>query len=149
MHALPIKRYAVLFILLCFAATTWAEKRPAGTVKTLDGRVYIYRDDTRLRAQTDMPVWEKDILITQKNAHAGIVFNDGTVITIGPESLFEMSAFVFEPEANLYDFSFYMEKGSAIYNSGKIGRLSPQSVKVTTPKATVGVRGTRFVVDLN
>jgi len=111
--------------------------------------VYIHRDDTRLRAEPEMPVWEKDILITKKNAHAGIVFTDGTVITIGPESSFEMSAFVFEPEENLFDFSFYMEKGSAIYNSGNIGRLSPQSIKLTTPKATVGVRGTRFVIDLN
>ncbi|MCA1786298.1 MAG: FecR domain-containing protein [Desulfobacteraceae bacterium] len=149
MHPLFLKRYAVCFILVFLATTTWAEQMPAGTIKTLTGRVYIHRDDTRLRAEPEMPVWEKDILITKKNASAGIVFTDGTVITIGPESSFEMSAFVFKPEENLYDFSFYMEKGSAIYNSGKIGRLSPQSVKVTTPRTTVGIRGTRFVIDVN
>jgi hypothetical protein len=40
----------------------------------------------------------------------------------------------------------YLKKGSAVYNSGKIGKLSPESVKLSTPRATVGVRGTRFII---
>ncbi|MCF8092329.1 MAG: FecR family protein [Desulfotignum sp.] len=143
-----VKMCAVFFVLMLFTATAWAFQGPAGIVETLTGKVYIHRNDTLIRVEAKMPVWEKDTLVTKKNAYAGIVFTDGTVITIGPESIFEMSAFVFEPAEDLYDFSFYMEKGSAIYNSGKIGRLSPDSVKMTTPKATVGVRGTRFVINL-
>lgn len=125
-----------------------AEPAPAGIVKTLTGTAYIYRGDTRIRVNPDMTVLEKDLFVTKRNTHAGIVFTDGTVITIGPESMFEMTAFIFKPEAHQYDFSFYMEKGTAIYNSGEIGRRSPQSVKMKTPKATIGIRGTRFVVDL-
>jgi hypothetical protein len=54
---------------------------------------------------------------------------------------------VFEPKNGKFSFSLYLAKGSAIYESGKIGKMSPQSVKVETPKATVGVRGTRFLIE--
>ena len=145
----------LLFFLMLLTATAGADPngtalrtKPAGIIKTLTGNVYLHRNETRIKAEPDMPILERDMLITKKNAHAGIVFTDGTVITIGPESIFEMAAFVFKPDENQYDFSFYMEKGTAIYNSGEIGRISPQSVKVRTPKATIGIRGTRFVVDL-
>ena len=46
-----------------------------------------------------------------------------------------------------YAFSLYLDKGPAIYESGKIGKLAPEVVKVETPKATVGVRGTRFLIE--
>ena len=55
--------------------------------------------------------------------------------------------YVFQPKAGKYAFSLYMSKGSAIYESGKIGKLAPEAVKVETPKATVGVRGTRFLIE--
>ncbi len=156
MNSRIYKPCAILFFLMILAVTARTDPNrtdpnrteSAGTVKTLAGTVYIYRDQTRIKVAPQMPVLEKDRLVTKKNAHVGIVFTDGTVITIGPESFFEMRAFVFKPDEHQYDFSFYMEKGSAIYNSGDIGRISPQSVKLTTPKATVGIRGTRFVVDL-
>ena len=144
-----------LFLLMLLTATAWADPNridhrtePAGIIKTLTGNAYIYRNETRIKAEPDMPIFERDLLVTKKNVHVGIVFTDGTVITIGPESIFEIAAFVFKPHENQYNFSFYMEKGTAIYNSGEIGRISPQSVKVRTPKATIGIRGTRFVVDL-
>src|SRR6516165_1899754 len=38
-----------------------------------------------------------------------------------------------------------MVRGVAAYVSGKIAQLSPDAVRVETPVATVGVRGTRFV----
>ena len=51
------------------------------------------------------------------------------------------------PKNSRYEFSLYMARGTAIYSSGKIGKLSPESVKVNTPTATVGVRGTRFIIN--
>ncbi|MET1024384.1 MAG: FecR domain-containing protein, partial [Pseudoxanthomonas sp.] len=57
--------------------------------------------------------------------------------------------YVFEPKEAKFSFSLYLDKGSAIYESGKIGRLAPESVKIDTPTATVGVRGTRFLIEAN
>jgi hypothetical protein len=39
-----------------------------------------------------------------------------------------------------------MLKGTVAYISGLIGKLSPESVRVETPTASIGIRGTKFVV---
>jgi hypothetical protein len=39
-----------------------------------------------------------------------------------------------------------MLKGTASYLSGIIGRQSPESVRFKTPEATIGIRGTQFLV---
>jgi hypothetical protein len=39
-----------------------------------------------------------------------------------------------------------MLRGTASYISGIIGRQSPESVRFQTPDATIGIRGTQFLV---
>jgi len=39
-------------------------------------------------------------------------------------------------------------KGSLAYLSGLIGKLSPESARFETPVATIGIRGTRFAVQV-
>ena len=74
------------------------------------------------------------------------MFKDGTLLTVGSATEVQIRDYVFEPKMAKYEFSVYLSKGTAIYSSGKIGKLSPQSVRVDTPTATVGVRGTRFII---
>ena len=80
-------------------------------------------------------------------ATAALVFRDGTMLTLGGGADIQVRDYVFRPKANKYAFDVYMRKGTAIYQTGKIGKLAPEAVKVETPKATVGVRGTRFLVE--
>jgi hypothetical protein len=42
-----------------------------------------------------------------------------------------------------------MVQGTAVYISGIIAKLSPQSVRFETPNATIGIRGTRFLVKVD
>jgi hypothetical protein len=42
-----------------------------------------------------------------------------------------------------------MLKGTAVYLSGIIGKLSPQSVRFETPNATIGIRGTKMLVKVD
>jgi hypothetical protein len=74
------------------------------------------------------------------------MFIDGTTLAIGPNTQFDIKGYRFEPNIEAYEFSMYLKQGAALYTSGKIGKLSPGSVKISTPRATVGVRGTRFIV---
>jgi hypothetical protein len=63
---------------------------------------------------------------------------DGTRLTLGPGSELLVRDYVFEPRQARYAFSVHLAKGQAIYSSGKIGKLAPGSVKVSSPMATVG-----------
>jgi hypothetical protein len=54
--------------------------------------------------------------------------------------------YVFAPQKGMLSMIARMVKGTASYVSGIIGRQSPESVKFQTPDATIGIRGTEFLV---
>ena len=118
-------------------------------VKSLTGKVNIHREEKTRPARVGERLDTGDLMVTSTRGYCGIMFTDGTVITLGPETRFRITTYVFSPETATYDFLFYLERGEAIYNSGKISNLSPESVKLNTPKATVGIRGTRFIVKVD
>lgn len=115
-------------------------------IKNVAGRVHILRGSDDLLVAPGTVVLRSDELSSEKGASAGIVFKDGTLLTLGQASRLKVRDYVFEPQDNHYAFSIFLAKGQAIYSSGRIGKLSPESVKVDTPTSTVGVRGTRFIV---
>lgn len=137
----------IVIALVMSSLDAWALQQ-AGLLKTVTGDVVIQRGESLVAAQQGVQLISSDILITKENGYAGIIFTDGTTITIGPGSEFNINKYQFKPDVEAYDFSMYLKKGSAIYNSGKIGKLSPESVDFSTPRASVGVRGTRFIIEV-
>jgi hypothetical protein len=121
----------------------------AALVKSVTGVVKVIRQQDTFDATGGTTLRVSDRVVTAPGASAAIVFRDGTLLTLGSGADVLLRDYVFAPKDNKFAFSLYLSKGSAIYESGKIGKLSPQSVKVETPKATVGVRGTRFLVEVN
>lgn len=116
-------------------------------VKSVSGRVAIVQGGTTREATGGVQLRVSDRVVAAPGATAAIVFRDGTMLTLGSGADIQVRDYVFEPKSGKYAFSLYMSKGSAIYETGKIGKLAPEKVKVETPKATVGVRGTRFLVE--
>ena len=137
---------AALIAICCAAGPAVGQDDQVAILKTLSGTVTVVRNGGNLSATKGMALLKSDKLISDAGASGGIVFADGTMFTAGPSSVIEIRNYVFEPRESRYAFSVYLARGTAIYSSGKIGRLAPQSVEVNTPRATVGVRGTRFIV---
>lgn len=145
-----MKRHLLLLALACLACLAmpaFAARDHAALVKSVTGHVQVTRHDHTFRAASGTTLLVSDRVVTASGASAAIVFEDGTLLTLGPGADILVRDYVFEPKNGKFSFSLYLAKGSAIYESGKIGKMSPQSVKVETPKATVGVRGTRFLIE--
>ena len=140
-----------LFIGICLLLLTGTgfAGDHAGMIKTTQGTVDIHRAGRIIQAAKGTLIEQKDVLFTKADSYAGIMFSDGTMITIGPDTEFKIDTYLFAPDDNAYDFSFFLAKGSAVYESGKIAKLSPESVKIATPRATVGIRGTRFLINVD
>lgn len=148
-----MKRYLsvlVLVLLSCLVMPVVAAEDHAALVKSVNGDVNVIRQhhDT-FKATPGTTLRVSDRLTTASGASAAVVFVDGTLLTLGSGADILVRDYVFAPKDGQFAFSLYLAKGSAIYESGKIGKLSPQSVKVETPTATVGVRGTRFLIEAN
>lgn len=145
-----MKRYLFVWavaLLTCLAMPAFAGNDHAALVKSVNGDVQVTRHSHAFKASSGTTLLVSDRVVTAPGASAAIVFEDGTLLTLGPGADILVRDYVFEPKNGKFSFSLYLAKGSAIYESGKIGKMSPQSVKVETPRATVGVRGTRFLIE--
>lgn len=139
--------FAVVFLaLFSFAEVAMAQDEHVALFKNVSGNVKVIRDKSDIVPVAGTQLMRLDIIVSGPDSSGGIVFKDGTQLTVGPSSEIEISRYLFRPEEAKYDFSLYLRKGTAIYSSGKLGKLAPESVSLNTPRATVGVRGTRFIV---
>lgn len=143
-----MKRYLLVLVVAllgCVAIPALAGESVA-LLKSATGNVKVIRQHQAFEATSGTRLRVSDRVVTGKRASAAIVFQDGTQLTLGADANVVVRDYLFESKQGKFAFSVYLAKGSAIYESGKIGKLSPRSVKVATPRAMVGVRGTRFLI---
>lgn len=138
--------HALFFALALVAGGACADAEHIAIFKNVDGRVDVVRAGQTASAQSGDKLFISDQLKSSAGASAGVVFLDGTLLTVGPSTHISLRDYAYQPKEAKYAFSLYLDKGSAIYSSGQIGKLAPQTVKVDSPTASVGVRGTRFII---
>lgn len=118
---------------------------PVATVKKISGSATVVRQGQSIPATNGLEIWEKDMLRTGRNGSIGIAFNDDTFLSLGPGSVLTIDEFVFNPKQGRFSIVIRMLKGTAAYLSGLISKLSPESAYFKTPRASIGIRGTKFV----
>jgi hypothetical protein len=135
---------AAVFIILTTSAA--ASDGSVGTMKMVKGPASIVRGQSVIPAVSNGKVFQGDTLKTGTDGSLGVVFKDDTIISLGPNSELVVDVFLFAPAEGKLAIVTRMLKGTAAYLSGIIAKLSPQSVRFETPVATIGIRGTRFLV---
>ena len=122
-----------------------------GTVKTVHGSVTLVSGQTRRAAVEGGAVRQGDQIVTGADSSAALALRDGTVVSVGPNSAAYLSYYRFESTTNDGNVTLSLIKGSLRVVTGLITRAAsesgPAKVKVTTPTAVIGVRGTDVVVD--
>jgi len=86
--------------------------------------------------------------MSKAKSSIGITFDDGTRVSLGEKAIFVINNFKVEPTKKEYDVDLNLKKGKAVFSSGKIGKLSPKSVKFRIPEGVIGIRGTKFAVEV-
>jgi hypothetical protein len=137
----------VAFALVLAAAPAFAQQ-PAGIgrIKVASGSVFIVRAGEALPAQAGQVLFESDVLRTGADGRLGITLKDDTRVSLGPASEARLSRFVYAPAEGRIGFVLNVARGVVAYVSGRIAKLSPDSVRLETPGAVVGVRGTTLAV---
>ena len=79
----------------------------------------------------------------------GIIFKDNSRISLGPKSRLDLKKFVFKPAQGHFSMLNRLAKGTASFVSGKMTKLSPESVVLETPTSTIGVRGTTYNIKVD
>lgn len=93
----------------------------------------------------DVPIRSGDRIRTGRDGRVQLRFADGAQMSIQGGSEFRVDSYVFDQDRQRSFFELI--KGSIRVVSGRIGKRDPQDWRLTTPTATIGIRGTEFTVD--
>jgi hypothetical protein len=141
-------RFLSLFILslVVLTSTAQAEKQVAGFIKTVQGSGQIVRAETTMPARVGAVLHVNDAVTTDEKSAIGIMLEDDTILSLGPNSRLELGDFAFAPQEENFAVALRLLKGSFAYMSGVIARLAPDKVRIETPDAVIAVHGTSFLV---
>jgi hypothetical protein len=123
-----------------------AAAQDAGQIKTSKGSAQIERAGQKLPATVGQIVQQGDAVSTGADGSVGITFRDNSLVSIGPDSVLVIDRFVFDSTTHQGNFDASLKQGTLAVVSGKLAKQSPDAMKVRTPAAVLGVRGTEFLV---
>ena len=142
-------RYWLVVLALVLAAATPAlgqESSGAGRIKVASGSAFIVRESKLIPARAGQVVFEADGLRTGAEGRIGVTLKDDTRVSLGPNSEVHLDRFVYAPSDGRLALVLKIVRGVAAYVSGQIAKLSPDSIRLETPAAIVGVRGTSLAI---
>jgi len=73
---------------------------------------------------------------------------DDTLLALGPKTSFVLEQYSFDADVDEGNIAVRVVKGTLRYVTGLIGKHAPEHQQVLTPTATIGIRGTDFIVDV-
>lgn len=132
-----------LIVLFALGTLLFAAEGVARLV-SLEGEVHIRRANMLMLSKIGMEMTVQDVIDSREDGRARIVFHDETVVTVGPNTTFAIDAFHNENQAA--SLQLESRRGALRVITGQIGKIAPDQFKVKTRTATIGVRGTQFVV---
>ena len=88
-------------------------------------------------------VFTDELVETGSYSALHITFVDDAVLRVGSKSQVMLDEFVYDPNTGNGEMVTHLSKGVIRFISGK---MSKQGVKIMTPTAVIGIRGTDFIV---
>lgn len=138
-------RLWLLSLLLCMTSA-WAN---IGSVVDLSGPATVKRGKETIALSKNSAIESNDRIET-KNAKVKIVFKDNTTVSVSEHSNLVIDEFVYDPKnSSASKIALKAAAGTVRYASGSIAAANPKSVNISTPTATIAVRGTDFIMGVN
>ncbi|KXS33841.1 MAG: iron dicitrate transport regulator FecR [Candidatus Gallionella acididurans] len=133
---------AAALALACACGSVYAAV--AGHVQFVYGTVQLTTGTGKAHAiQKGDAVSEGDTLTTAATASAQISMEDGGFIAVRPDTSLKFDSFRFAGKQDGNEQSFFsLFKGGFRAITGLIGKINKANYRITTPSATLGIRGT-------
>ena len=91
-------------------------------------------------------VYLGDVVSTGSDGRVGITFTDGTAFDLSPNARMVMNEFIYDPNSKSNSSLLSLTKGTFTFVAGKVAKSG--DMKVSTPVATMGIRGTTPRVEI-
>ena len=142
--------FTIGFILLTLTTLVTNSFATIGEVTLQTGSAVIDRQDgdKGIKVKKELDVLSYDTVKTG-DGKVGIKFIDDTRVDVTEHSKLVIDEFVYDPNTKTGSLSLKASLGTIRYASGQIAKNSKQNVKISTPTATIAVRGTDFAMTVN
>ena len=137
-----------IFLVVLTALIIAPASAQIARVKQSAGTAAIERGSTRLPPTPGQQLFAGDRLVTGKDGRISLSFIDNTRFAVGPNSSVSVSEFQYDRTRQKGNFVTKVDRGSLAVVSGRIAKSGPDAMKVRTPNTLLGVRGTKFIVDV-
>ena len=117
-------------------------------VKRATGSATVKRSGAALIPKPGFLLQVGDVLETGKDGQMSLTFADDTRFSVGPNSRIAVDTFDYNARTQTGAFVTRVNRGSLAVVSGQIAHARPDAMKVRTPTSLLGVRGTRFIVEV-
>ncbi len=138
-------------IILCLIMFLFSKSVYAGI-----GEVILQEGNTKVQRKAGGEVDSKKQLeilsydtVKTGQGKTAILFTDDTRVDVTAHSKLLIDEFVYDPNNKTGKLSIKASAGTIRYASGQIAKNSQQNVKIETPTATIGVRGTDFTMTID
>jgi hypothetical protein len=131
--------------------------KPIGKVVVATGSVTLERanaviiqvsaDGQAGQAKVGDLVYQGDAVATGADGRVGINFTDGTSFNLSNNARMVLNEFVYDPNSSSNSTLFNLTKGTFTFVAGKVAKTG--DMKIDTPVATMGVRGTTPRVEIS
>ena len=131
--------------------------KPIGKVVVATGSVTIERANAVVvqastsgqagQANVGDLVYQGDIVATGADGRVGINFTDGSSFNLSNNARMALDEFVYDPKSASNSTLFSLTKGTFTFVAGQVAKTG--DMKVDTPVATMGIRGTTPRVEIS
>ncbi len=118
---------------------------PIGQVETTEGGARVQRTDGTVETlAVGMKIFQGDVVETDGDGALSLTFADGTIFTLAASSRMVIDELVYDPNGTDNSAGFSLVQGGFVFIAGQVAQTG--GMDVTTPSATMGIRGTTVIV---
>ncbi len=118
-----------------------------GQVATLQGTATVTRGNAAPAAlKVNDGIFKKDMLETGDNSSLGVTFDDETTLSLSANARIVVDEFVYQEGGNANSAVFNVARGTVAFVASLVAKTG--DMKITTPTAALGIRGTTGIVDV-
>ena len=155
------------FSLVC-AGYVFAEDKPVGKIISIvgmvdfkvpsnqdsvaqsgEGEVKTVAFTPWAKAKPHQVVYTSDVFRTSKKSRLRILFNDKSLIALGPKSEMKVESYIYKPEEKLRQGVIKVAYGLSMYIINKGQKNKKSSFRIVTPTANIAARGTQGYVSVS
>src|SRR3954468_17679280 len=125
-----------------------SDAQPIGRVASVQGGATAVRNGVAVTLNVGDAVYKGDVVQTAGSGAVGVIFGDGSTFNLTSNARMVLNEFVYNPAPGSVNSALInLVQGSITFIAGEVAKTG--DMKVGTPVAVMGIRGTAVQVDID